>query len=92
MAPPPGYVASQVWHADFPPQSLLDSTTTAEGETVEWRKRSKAQDRDAVAVWFAVSRPDRLTGPCAATAWQWLAIAQQKHCNWRIGAPFTRVR
>ena len=57
MAPPPGYVASKVWHADFPPQSLLDSTTTAEGETLEWRKRSKAQDRHAVAAWFAVSPP-----------------------------------
>ena len=81
MAPPPGYVASQVWHADFPPQSLLDSTTTAEGETVEWRTRSKAQDRDVVAAWFAVSRRDRLAGPCSPTACQWLAITQQKLSN-----------
>ena len=60
MAPPPGYVAADVWHPDFPPQALLDSTTTSDGETVEWRKRSQAQDRPAVAAWFAVRPPVQL--------------------------------
>jgi hypothetical protein len=60
MAPQPGYVAADVWHPDFPPQALLDSTTTSDGETVEWRKRSQAQDRPAVAAWFAVRPPVQL--------------------------------
>ena len=57
MAPPPGYVAASVWHADFPPQALIDNTTDADGNPVEWRKRSDAQDTEAVACWFEACTP-----------------------------------
>jgi hypothetical protein len=53
MAPPPGYNAASVWHKDFPPRELIDNTTDPEtGEKVEWRKRGKVQDKEAVAQWF----------------------------------------
>ena len=49
MAPPPGYTAAGVWHTDFPPRALIDSTTGEDGKAVAWRKRGKAQDTAAVA-------------------------------------------
>lgn len=53
MAPPAGYNAASVWHKDFPPRELIDNTTDPEtGEKVEWRKRGKVQDKEAVARWF----------------------------------------
>jgi Asp-tRNA(Asn)/Glu-tRNA(Gln) amidotransferase A subunit family amidase len=67
MAPPPGYTAAGVWHADFPPRELIDNTTDPEtGEFVEWRKRSKVQDKEAVATWFEEHVPTFEAQPMTA--------------------------
>ena len=68
MAPPPGYRAENVWHADFPPRELIDSTAGADGQAVGWRERSKVQDKEAVAAWFEGNVP--VFSPMALTARQ----------------------
>jgi Asp-tRNA(Asn)/Glu-tRNA(Gln) amidotransferase A subunit family amidase len=57
MAPPPGYTAAGVWHADFPPRELIDSTAGEDGKAVTWSKRGKVQDTAAVAAWFEQNVP-----------------------------------
>ena len=67
MAPPAGYTAAAVWHADFPPRELIDNTTDPEtGEQVEWRQRGRVQDKEAVSLWFDENEPTFLPQPMTA--------------------------